>query len=475
MRQNTKVVIAKRNFSNERASSELERPVSADDAVKSGSPVRKLSHERAKSWTTEPWNGKTRRKSLRSVDRKSASGPAPPMPGQESAVGGLDTVAEDSAQFTETEEGVERGRLFVKVVGVKDLDLPLPKERTWFQLTLDNGLHCVTTSRLELGRSAPVGQEFELIVLNDLEFQLTLQTQLTPPNEITTPQVSPQKTKLAAKKSSTFSRFLASPKKRREQERLVQQQEDEERKAHQRKQQEAARRAQAPQTAWDLLHETVGEDGSFGRAYISLKTHEDACFGRPITVDVPVFNEWAVEDPNFSSSVKSKRGNTVRRRPPYQIGKLALQLLYVPRPKGLKEEDMPKSMNGCVREMAAAEKVTSSEYEGFLSQQGGDCPVSSFRYSFQSQHALTFLSIGVAVSSDFLARILQLSMRQHANRVPKFHFSKPTSSLMTSRPLSSQMASLTNRAVASLALLKKTKHTCLLKRASVFALPMAKP
>jgi hypothetical protein len=131
-----------------------------------------------------------------------------------------------------------------------------------------------------------------------------------------------------------------------------------------------------PPTAWDLLHDLVAEDGSFGRAYVSLKSHEDSCFGRPITVDVPLFNEWTAEDPHISSSMKSKRGNTELRRPPYQIGNLTLQLLYVPRPKGVKEEDMPKSMNGCVREMAAAERATSCEWEGFLSQQGGDCPVS---------------------------------------------------------------------------------------------------
>lgn len=408
MRQNTKVVVAKRNFSNERTSSDLDRPLSADDAIKSGGAVRKPSHERAKSWTTEPWNGKARRRSLRSVDRNAPTSTAPPMPGQESAVGGLVTLAEDSAaQFEDTDDGVERGRLFVKVVGVKDLDLPLPKhERSFFQLTLDNGLHCVTTSKLELGRSAPIGQEFELIVLNDLEFQLTLQTQITRPAEIITPQVSPQKTNFSTKKSSTLSRFLASPKKRREQERLVQQQEDEERKASQRRLQETARRSQAPATAWDLQHELVGEDGSFGRAYISLKNHEDACFGRPITVDIPIFNEWAVEDPNIASSVKSKRGNNVRRRPPYQIGNLALQLLYVPRPKGLREEDMPKSMNSCVREMAAAETVTSTgEYEGFLSQQGGDCPVSCHHSTPLYKRLILFPSSGVGATSACMSQI----------------------------------------------------------------------
>lgn len=247
-------------------------------------------------------------------------------------------------------------------------------ERTWFQLTLDNGLHCVTTSRLELGRSAPIGQEFELVVINDLEFQLTLQTHIAPPAQPAATQDS-FKAKPAPKKSA-FSRFLTSPKKKREQDRLAQQQKDEEeRLARERRLQEIANSASVSPTAWDLLHELVGDDGSFGRAYVSLKNHEDACFGRPIQVDLPVFNEWALEDPTFSSSMKSKRGNGVMRRPPYQIGKLVLSLLFVPRTKNMKDSDIPKSMNGCIREMASAEKASMCEFEGFLSQQGGDCPV----------------------------------------------------------------------------------------------------
>ena len=74
-------------------------------------------------------------KSIRSLSgAKSApkSGPVPPLPGQESAVSaGLDVLQEDhSMHFDEgIEDGVERGRLFVKVVGVKELDLPLPQSK----------------------------------------------------------------------------------------------------------------------------------------------------------------------------------------------------------------------------------------------------------------------------------------------------------------------------------------------------------
>ncbi|KAF2686383.1 DUF1709-domain-containing protein [Lentithecium fluviatile CBS 122367] len=375
MRQNTKVVVASsRQFSDEKP------PADSQDTSDKGpertsrsanSSPRKTSAERKPAWTTEPWNGKMRRRSIRTTSgarRAAAAGPVPPMPGQESAVaGGLDSVAE--GEMDEFEEGQERGRLFVKVVGVKDLDLPLPKtERTWFQLTLDNGLHCVTTSWLELGHSAPIGQEFELVVLDDLEFQLTLQTKLEPP-ALPTVTAAPVKAVNHKKSHSAFRNLLSSPKKRKEQERK--QQEEAQRQALQEQQEAQAKRAHQA-TAWDLLHDLVGPDGSFARAYVCLNNHENQAYGRPLNVDIPCFNEWAVDD-SGASSVKSKRGGVVRR-PPYRVGKLALQLLYVPKPKDAKDEDMPKSMNACIRELREAEQVKDIFYEGHLSQQGGDCP-----------------------------------------------------------------------------------------------------
>lgn len=229
-------------------------------------------------------------------------------------------------------------------------------------------MHCVTTSWLELSRSAPIGQEFELVVLDDLEFQLTLQTKLEPPPQPTV-TAAPAKAVANKKPHSAFRNLLSSPKKRKEQERK--QQEEAERAALQQQQEDQAKRAK-PTTAWDLLHDLVGPDGSFARAYICLKNHEDQAYGRPLTVDIPCFNEWAV-DTAGASSVKSKRGGVVRR-PPYRVGKLTLQLLYVPKPKNAKDEDMPKSMNACIRELKEAEEMKNQSWEGILSQQGGDCP-----------------------------------------------------------------------------------------------------
>ncbi|KAI9742647.1 MAG: Bud site selection protein bud4 [Claussenomyces sp. TS43310] len=344
MRQNTKVVIA---------SSDADTPDHVRGYRSAGnSPVK---HDRPQSWTVEPWNGQTRQKSVRdpgSARKKNATGPVPPLPGQESNVAGLASLTEEEASVDPSTNDTS--------------------ERTWFSLTLDNGVHCVTTAWLELGKSAPIGQEFELVVPNDLEFQLTLNAKLEKPaprRVIETPVrvAKPQKV-------STFSRVFTSPKKRKELE--IRQREEEARLTQQQKQRDAqAKRLTSQATAWDLLSPLAAEDGSFGRAYISLKDHESRCFGRPYLVDVACFNEWATEEAGALSSVKSKRGNThVQRRAPYKIGKLELQLLFVPKPKGAKDEDMPKSMNSCIREMKEVEAAMARSYEGHLSQQGGDCP-----------------------------------------------------------------------------------------------------
>lgn len=227
------------------------------------------------------------------------------------------------------------------------------------------------TAWLELGKNAPIGQEFELIVFDDLEFTLTLQTEAPKPPVSQTPE-SPTKS-VKTSKSFAFSRMFASPKKRRELEKKYQEQDQREGRQ---KQDARAKKSAGQSTAWDLLHGVVASDGTFARAYFSLKEHEARAYGRPYSMETDCFNEWATEPATSGSSVKSKRGD-VQKRPPYRIGKLELQLLFVPKPKGAQDADMPKSLNACVRELREAEVNASRKYEGHLSQQGGDCPVSA--------------------------------------------------------------------------------------------------
>ncbi|KAK3671950.1 Bud site selection protein bud4 [Recurvomyces mirabilis] len=391
LRQNEKVIVASaRNFSNDTDKSMDSNnlpPMSPTMDARPGRGTRSAGNSPRKPSAeqflkTEPWNGKARRKSLRNASAQGASymkAPAPPLPGQESALGVVD---EDYAAGTsnlddDVAEGVERGRLFVKVVGVKELDLPMPRnDRLYFQLTLDNGLHCVTTANLELGKKAAIGQEFELVVQEDLEFQLTLTTKLPPPPKAPPMSAPPSPTKsLKSQKGGFASRFLSSPKKKAERER----QEREALEAEERRAREEAQRKRATiqPTAWDMLHDLVNAaDGSFARSYINLKTHEHGCFGRQMTVDVPCYNEWALEkDTHVVNSVRSKRGTHAGpvRKPPYVVGKLELQLLYVPKPRGAGDEDMPKSMSSALREINKAVEIKEVVHEGCLSQQGGDC------------------------------------------------------------------------------------------------------
>lgn len=145
MRHNTKVVVANsRQPSGESKASQTSneerpmsatsetRPTSSKDTRSAGNTPRK---DAAQTWTTEPWNGRMRRQSTRRTnivsEKRTSLGPAPPMPGQESNItnaNALDTVSEYQP-VEDTDESGERGRLFVKVVGVKDLELPLPRSQ----------------------------------------------------------------------------------------------------------------------------------------------------------------------------------------------------------------------------------------------------------------------------------------------------------------------------------------------------------
>ena len=118
MRQNTKLV----------AASDKDTDEQRGYRSAGNSPVKQ---SRPQSWTVEPWNGQMRRKSVKAKRPGTAAataGPAPPLPGQESnAVPTQNPTDEDLAADLAVDESGERGRLFVKVMGVKDLDLPLPK------------------------------------------------------------------------------------------------------------------------------------------------------------------------------------------------------------------------------------------------------------------------------------------------------------------------------------------------------------
>ena len=138
MRQNTKVVVASNRVEDEVEPAETVAPTAAEPTS------RKISQQ---TWVTEPWNGKSRRRSIRTTGetsprKKCPNAPVPPLPGQatnaQDALGAVheDEIVEEEPQ--DFDENAERGRLFVKVVGVKDLELPLARGRNEFSV------HCQT-------------------------------------------------------------------------------------------------------------------------------------------------------------------------------------------------------------------------------------------------------------------------------------------------------------------------------------------
>ena len=60
--------------------------------------------------------------------------------------------------------GKAHGKLFVKVMCIKSLDVPLPPQPTSMSCTLNNGIHYVTTPECELAADTKIEQEFELYV-----------------------------------------------------------------------------------------------------------------------------------------------------------------------------------------------------------------------------------------------------------------------------------------------------------------------
>jgi len=117
----------------------------------------------------------------------------------------------------------------------------------------------------------------------------------------------------------------------------------------------------------------IGRDGSFSRSYVALKTYENAAFGRQFTTDIACLNEWALEQ--GAGAMRGREMQRMRKRP-YLIGKIECQFLFVPSINPA--EELPKSMSAAVREMKNAEWFGQLLWEGYLSQQGGDCQVHCF-------------------------------------------------------------------------------------------------
>lgn len=229
----------------------------------------------------------------------------------------------------------DQGRLYVRIVGLKLLDLPaLEQHKAQFLLVLDNGIHCILTPPVELGANTSINQEFELTVSANLEFILTLKAEY----EYEGVEKLVEITEKYPVRKRVLGGILGHKTVYKTRTRVA---------------------TKIDYTdPWDSK---MAQDGSFARSYVDFAQYEPLITGKACNFDVTCFNEW---------ETYVEKG-VLKKRQPYRIGKLELQMLYIPRTK--ESEVFPPSIHVAYEAVREYQLQLQVSYEGFLSQEGGDC------------------------------------------------------------------------------------------------------
>lgn len=262
--------------------------------------------------------------------------------------------------------GKAHGKVFVRVLGAKDLSVPMPSQSTLVTCTLNNGIHYVTTPECQLAVNSAVDQEFELIEHSKLEFTLTFKVKRDPhiisqyKALAPTPTVAPAPPPLVSVPSSSsttkvgtsrgmFSMFSSSPKKPKE-------------KYVAPPPKAPPPSQQPPPRLTENLARYLKPDGTLGRAFISFKDVANRCDSRLFETTFPLIGQ------------KLEQGNRVTS---LQIGEIALQMFRLPPLPGLPQDKLPQSLEECHRGLRHVNWHKMTYFEGTLTQNGGDC--SSWR------------------------------------------------------------------------------------------------
>ncbi|KZT61200.1 hypothetical protein CALCODRAFT_428285 [Calocera cornea HHB12733] len=251
-------------------------------------------------------------------------------------------------------------------MGIKGLNVPLPRQPTFCTVTLNNGIHAVTTPEAQLEKNALIEQEFELIEHPKLEFTLTLKVrkdehvmaQLRPPMPISLPS----RETVTTIKSSTpthrsgFRAFFGSPKKAKAQ---------------------PVRNSPTPMTRAqseiptvkqeDCLARHLGPDGTLAQATISFKDIARRCDTRLFETSYPLMAR------SSSSAPDTVTGASVPVGSPRAVGEIILQLFRLPPLPGIEQDALPENLEECRRGLRHVAWHKALHHEGVLTQNGGDC------------------------------------------------------------------------------------------------------
>jgi hypothetical protein len=247
-----------------------------------------------------------------------------------------------AAASDEPEELLDNGRLFFRVVGLKNIALKDFRDRdAEFTLSLDNGLHSIRTPPYKLSSyNVMIGKEFELTVNESLQFILTLKMKYNKPSG-TLREVRERK---VVKSKNRFSRMLG-------QKDII------------------TTTKFVPFDVRDDWENKFAQDGSFARCYIDLEQYKDSITGKIGTFNINCFNEWETVLDQNKQRVKTK---------PYSIGQIEVKMLFVPRTDSY--EVLPTSMRNAMENVEQLKKEATFYKEGYMHQEGGDCDIWKRRF-----------------------------------------------------------------------------------------------
>ncbi|KAF8518208.1 hypothetical protein JB92DRAFT_2903861 [Gautieria morchelliformis] len=248
--------------------------------------------------------------------------------------------------------GKAHGKVFVKVLGIRGVNVPLPNQPTFFTCTLNNGIHYVTTPECRLARDARIEQEFELIEHSKLEFTLTLtvrrdshitaQAKSNTPAQATVAVAPAPPTPSSRGGVRGFFGVGSSPKK-----------------TH--KVAVAAAVRATPEPVEDNIARYLKPDGTLARAFVSFKEIAKRCDTRLFESSFPLIGQRTGN--SSSSSVAN----------PWTMGEIVLQIFRLPPLPGIEPDKLPQSLEECHRGLRHINWHKVTYHEGILTQNGGDC------------------------------------------------------------------------------------------------------
>ncbi|PPQ98778.1 hypothetical protein CVT24_003336 [Panaeolus cyanescens] len=270
----------------------------------------------------------------------------------------MNEYAKQIREYRAQDKGKAYGKVFVKVVGIRGMNLPLPDQPTAVTCTLNNGIHFVTTPECQLSDNCRIEQEFELIEHSKLEFTLTLKVRRdphiiaqfkavsAPPAAAMAPPPPPPPVvqSIPVKTGVMRSFFSSSPKKSKEKvapiPRVIQ---------------------PLPQTVHRLpenLARHLKPDGTLARAFISFKDVATRCDMRLFETSYPLIGQRVEVGGKFST---------------LEVGEIVLQMFRLPPLPGIPQEQLPQSLEECHRGLRHINWHKVTYFQGTLTQSGGDC------------------------------------------------------------------------------------------------------